>query len=352
MINHKLKYHAVTETVRKWIMEGRYKPGDQLPPDTELAEYFHMNKHTVAQGLNLLVEEDLLIRARMRGTVVKNTFTPPVTNSVPLVSLADGHFFENIVRELDKCLQEHDLYPILLNRMIAYETEDITSYLNRLISKNQPYGFLFVGESKFPYDFVQKNKMRFQNSIFLFHYHYHEEIPFCRYVLTDFTAMAQMAVEYFAERGIKKILYPARMEEQYAGPHTSYQVQIMTAMKNHAQKFGLELDEPLFWRTHGGAKLQDALQYSVIKEDIPYGLFAFSDSFIVSNVLPALRHCGFSPEDFAILAQYNTPFAENYCFDSFDVMPEKTVACAVDMLTGKNDEHKVLIKPQIIKYKK
>ena len=71
MNNLKFKHDIIADMVRKWLQEGRYMQGDQLPPDTELSEQFKVNKHTVAQGLNQLVSEGLLTRAPMRGTIVK-----------------------------------------------------------------------------------------------------------------------------------------------------------------------------------------------------------------------------------------------------------------------------------------
>lgn len=351
MVNHKLKQDAVAETVRKWLMDGRFKEGDQLPPDTELAEYFGMNKHTVAQGLNQLVAEDFLTRARMRGTIVKKTFTPPLSDAVPLVSRSEGHFFCDMVRLLNQGLQQHGLYPVLINNDLALETNDTISFLDRVISKNQPYGFLFIGEMKFPYEYIKEKQLRFKNSVFMFHYHYPEELPFCRYVRTDYAAMGRKAVEYFAERNVERILFPAICEPHYAGPYSSIQVRIMMSMKEHAGKLGLEFDEQFFWRTHGGADMQDAFTQVLQKKTKYDGLFAFSDSYLFLEVIPPLYKAGYDPDDFAILGQYNTPFAAKYHFDSFDIQPEKTICTALDMLTGKCDERKIFIEPVIRKHK-
>ena len=347
MVSHKLKQDAVAETVRKWIMDGRYKEGDQLPPDTELSELFGMNKHTVAQGLNQLVSEDLLTRARMRGTIVKRTFTPPASDAVPLVSSSEGHFYSDMVKELNQCLLDQKLYPVLINNQMFY-SKNIESFLDCVIDKNQPYGFLFVGEMNFPYDYIRQKQLRFNNSVFMFHYHYPEELPFCRYVLTDYDAMSRKAVEYFAERNVKRILYPAFCEPEYAGPYSSIQVRTMMSMKKYAAKLGLELDEQFFWRTHGGANMKDMLKQTLSIKSGSDGLFAFSDSFLFLDAVAALYKAGYDPDNFVMLAQYDTPLAEKYHFNSFNIQPLKTVHTALDMLTGKCTERKILIEPEII----
>ena len=150
MVSHKLKQDAVAETVRKWIMDGRYKEGDQLPPDTELSELFGMNKHTVAQGLNQLVSEDLLTRARMRGTIVKRTFTPPASDAVPLVSSSEGHFYSDMVKELNQCLLDQKLYPVLINNQMFYSKTYLNSIFKAVkgVTIMQYYQGLKIEEAK------------------------------------------------------------------------------------------------------------------------------------------------------------------------------------------------------------
>ena len=69
---------------------------------------------------------------------------------------------------------------------------------------------------------------------------------------------------------------------------------------------------------------------------------------MVVNVIPALYKAGYSPNDFVRLAQYDTSFAKEYNFASFDIQPLKTIHTALDMLTGKSDERKVFIEPEIV----
>ena len=63
MISYRLKQDIVADTVREWIMEGKYRPGDQLPTDSDLSEMFQMNRRTIGIGLNQLVSENILERA-------------------------------------------------------------------------------------------------------------------------------------------------------------------------------------------------------------------------------------------------------------------------------------------------
>ena len=67
----RLKQDIIAETVRNWILQGKYAPGEKLPTDSELATQFNVNRCTVAAGLNQLTVENLLDRAPKRGSVVK-----------------------------------------------------------------------------------------------------------------------------------------------------------------------------------------------------------------------------------------------------------------------------------------
>jgi GntR family transcriptional regulator of arabinose operon len=73
MVKTNLKHDLVAEKVREWLLSGRYKQGQKLPTDEELASHFLVNKRTVAQGLNKLAAEDLLQRAPKLGTIVKRS---------------------------------------------------------------------------------------------------------------------------------------------------------------------------------------------------------------------------------------------------------------------------------------
>lgn len=54
----------------KVTIERTLQPGDQIPPEHELATRFLVNRHTVRRSIDVLVEEGLLIRRQGVGTYV------------------------------------------------------------------------------------------------------------------------------------------------------------------------------------------------------------------------------------------------------------------------------------------
>lgn len=85
----------VTEEITSWITTGRYKPGDQLPPEAELARLFNVSKPSVREALKNMVAI---------GAVEVSHGKPPIVskmNSVPLVN-----FFNLAVNPADSSLRE------------------------------------------------------------------------------------------------------------------------------------------------------------------------------------------------------------------------------------------------------
>jgi len=63
-------YQVVSRELRRLIVSGELKTGDQLPAETELAEQFGVNRSTVREGIRQLENEGLVSRrGRKRLTV-------------------------------------------------------------------------------------------------------------------------------------------------------------------------------------------------------------------------------------------------------------------------------------------
>ena len=63
-------YQQLYEILRGKIVHGDWKPGDMMPPESELIEQYQVSRNTVRQVLDLLVQEGLIYRQRGRGTFI------------------------------------------------------------------------------------------------------------------------------------------------------------------------------------------------------------------------------------------------------------------------------------------
>ena len=351
MVTTSLKYDFIAEEVRQWLLSGKFKEGAKLPTDEELASHFRVNKRTVAQGLNKLVAEDLLQRAPKLGTIVKRSVIRPVTNSVGFLTIRTGELYADTAAYCDELLLEHGLFPVLLDNFIVRNKEKIASFLERMTYKNQPYGFLTMGDTFFPYDLLLKDPARYANFIFMFRYHGKEEIPWCRYVLTDYHAMGKMIVEHFASAGVKRILFPAIEELEHRGVWSSLQEQLSIHIRKYAAENGMMFDDELFTATLKGTPYADILPERLRDRTLPTGIFCWSDFNLAHKVADVARANGIDLfKDFALLGNFNTKWAEACNLDSFDIQTHLTVKTAVNMLTGADTRTKVMIPPILIKH--
>lgn len=63
-------YHQLFTLIKNEIQNGILKPGDLLPAESQLCSQYNLSRSTVRQALNQLVEENLVIRRRGKGSYV------------------------------------------------------------------------------------------------------------------------------------------------------------------------------------------------------------------------------------------------------------------------------------------
>ncbi len=64
------KYIQIYDWLHSSIRRKRFRVGEMLPPETELAERFGVNRMTVRKALNKMVVEGMIVRERGKGTLL------------------------------------------------------------------------------------------------------------------------------------------------------------------------------------------------------------------------------------------------------------------------------------------
>src|SRR5216117_1710312 len=77
--------------VRGLLLRGKLRPGQQLPPERELARRIGVSRPSVRAGLRSLAAKGLLVTRHGAGTFV--AAGPPMLDSEPLSLLAALHGF-------------------------------------------------------------------------------------------------------------------------------------------------------------------------------------------------------------------------------------------------------------------
>jgi len=65
-------YLQVADYLRGRIESGRLSPGDQLPPETKLAQSFHVSRHTIREALRYLKARGYIESRQGKGSVVRD----------------------------------------------------------------------------------------------------------------------------------------------------------------------------------------------------------------------------------------------------------------------------------------
>lgn len=65
-------YLQIKEIIEQDILNGRLKPEDQIPSNSQLVKHYNINPVTVLKGINLLVDEGLIYKKRGLGMYVSS----------------------------------------------------------------------------------------------------------------------------------------------------------------------------------------------------------------------------------------------------------------------------------------
>jgi len=64
------RYVRVYTTLREWIRNGKYGPGDKIATEDEIGQMFKVSRITTRKAIDLLVEDELVFRVHGKGTYV------------------------------------------------------------------------------------------------------------------------------------------------------------------------------------------------------------------------------------------------------------------------------------------
>ncbi len=76
-------YYQIKQTIKTWIVDREFGPGEKIPSENELAERFGVSRLTVRQATGQLTQEGFLVGRRGEGTFVTDN-----------VGLIEGYNFE------------------------------------------------------------------------------------------------------------------------------------------------------------------------------------------------------------------------------------------------------------------
>jgi DNA-binding FadR family transcriptional regulator len=121
--------------LRRDILLGRYRPGDRLPPERELAARLGTNRNTLREALRTLESEHLLRARQGDGTIVLDWRTSGEINLLPFFLLEDtpaDERFQAVLTLLD--LRERLLDEVLGLATVHADDDDIEAIHAALVA--------------------------------------------------------------------------------------------------------------------------------------------------------------------------------------------------------------------------
>jgi GntR family transcriptional repressor for pyruvate dehydrogenase complex len=75
-------YQQIVEQVERSILDGQLKPGNQLPPERDLARQFGVSRTAIREAMKVLREKGLIESQHGRGTFVTDSTSQVIRHSV------------------------------------------------------------------------------------------------------------------------------------------------------------------------------------------------------------------------------------------------------------------------------
>ena len=119
-IESKRTFEEISSNIKKLIFKGVLKPGDKLPPETELAKQFNVGRQTIREALRILELSGFITiqKGARGGPVIKDTILNHISSlyldafQMESISIEDLTFarlkIENVILEeaIDNARQE------------------------------------------------------------------------------------------------------------------------------------------------------------------------------------------------------------------------------------------------------
>ena len=90
-------YYQIKQTIKNWIINREYEPGDKIPSENELAKRFNVSRLTVRQAISHLIQEGFLSSKRGEGTFVTRD-----ENLINSFSLEFSGFMDDLFYQISK----------------------------------------------------------------------------------------------------------------------------------------------------------------------------------------------------------------------------------------------------------
>ena len=132
----------IVDQICQAIADGRYRPGDQLPTEMELAQMFHVGRNSVREAIKILEAYGLLEIRRAEGTFVTQKVSKAMVNPLIYGVILNSHSADTIGEMIEfQIMMDKATSQLCAANCSAEEKEQLTAaheVLHTALSR-QPY---------------------------------------------------------------------------------------------------------------------------------------------------------------------------------------------------------------------
>lgn len=204
--NNQAKYYKLMEFIKKEILMGRIKPGEQIPSENILCEEHSLSRHTARKAISMLVNEGYLYTEHGRGTYCldRKKIRRDSKNIGVITTYISEYIFPKVIQGIDRVLSG-DGYSIILkntNNSIeseAYCLEDVLGKNVEGLIVEPTKSALFSNNLTF-YEALDKHHIPY-----IFIHGYYQQLEDKSQVILDDARGMFSIVNYLSELGHKNI---------------------------------------------------------------------------------------------------------------------------------------------------
>jgi len=137
-------YEQIVKQVEESILKGQLKPGDQLPPERDLAQRFGVSRTAVREAVKALREKGLLEAYTGRGTFVTNGTSQAIRQSLDLIIKISRQEGTLHLAELRRILEPEiaALAAPRIEELLVASMREAVANMDRSIRAHDPEGYI------------------------------------------------------------------------------------------------------------------------------------------------------------------------------------------------------------------
>jgi GntR family transcriptional regulator len=136
-------YYQIKQSIKAWIVNKEFNPGQKIPSENQLADRFHVNRMTVRRAIFQLIQEGFLVSRRGEGTFVTNDENMINKFGLEFTGFMDDLFYQ-VSRSKTKSVEFNIIKSskLIANKLQLTEIGQELLQIKRLrVLKNRPFGF-------------------------------------------------------------------------------------------------------------------------------------------------------------------------------------------------------------------